>query len=317
MAINQVQFQKGLSMAEFIERYATEAKCHAALVVARWPRGFACPCCGDERHSMFVREERQYWQCHRCRHQTTVTAGTIFEATKLPLTRWFIAMHLMTQAKNNVSALELKRHLGVRYKTAWLMKHKLLQVMAEREDRRMLDGRVEVDDAYLGGERPGRRGRGSENKVSFVVAVQTADDGRPMLTRMNRIAFTKDAVTDWANKALAGSARVISDALNCFDGFRGNVADYQPVVVGSGRQAVTAHPEFRRVNTVLSNLKTAISGTYHHFKFAKYADRYLAEVQYRFNRRFDLSSILARLVRAAALTRPRPEAVIRLAEVGG
>ena len=317
MSINQVQFQRGLSMAEFMERYGTEEKCHAALVASRWPRGFRCPACRDERHSTFVREGRSYWQCYRCRHQTTVTAGTIFDATKLPLTRWFVAMHLMTQAKNNVSALELKRHLGVRYKAAWLMKHKLLQVMAEREDRRVLDGRIEVDDAYLGGERPGKRGRGSENKVSFIVAVQTADDGRPLLTRMNRIAFTREAVADWANQALAASARVTSDALDCFDGFRSNVADYQPVVVGSGRQAVVAHPEFRRVNTVLSNLKTAISGTYHAFKFAKYADRYLAEVQYRFNRRFDLGSILVRLVRAATLTRPRPEPMIRLAEVGG
>jgi ribosomal protein L37AE/L43A len=317
MSINQVQFQRGLSMAEFMERYGTEEKCHAALVASRWPRGFRCPACRDERHSTFVREGRSYWQCYRCRHQTTVTAGTIFDATKLPLTRWFVAMHLMTQAKNNVSALELKRHLGVRYKAAWLMKHKLLQVMAEREDRRVLDGRIEVDDAYLGGERPGKRGRGSENKVSFIVAVQTADDGRPLLTRMNRIAFTREAVADWANQALAASARVTSDALDCFEGFRSNVADYQPVVVGSGRQAVVAHPEFRRVNTVLSNLKTAISGTYHAFKFAKYADRYLAEVQYRFNRRFDLGSILVRLVRAAALTRPRPESMIRLAEVGG
>jgi len=317
MSINQVQFQRGLSMAEFMERYGTEEKCHAALVASRWPRGFRCPACRDERHSTFVREGRSYWQCYRCRHQTTVTAGTIFDATKLPLTRWFVAMHLMTQAKNNVSALELKRHLGVRYKAAWLMKHKLLQVMAEREDRRVLDGRIEVDDAYLGGERPGKRGRGSENKVSFIVAVQTADDGRPLLTRMNRIAFTREAVADWANQALAASARVTSDALDCFEGFRSNVADYQPVVVGSGRQAVVAHPEFRRVNTVLSNLKTAISGTYHAFKFAKYAERYLAEVQYRFNRRFDLGSILVRLVRAATLTRPRPEPMIRLAEVGG
>jgi len=317
MSINQVQFQRGLSMAEFMERYGTEEKCHAALVASRWPRGFRCPACRDERHSTFVREGRSYWQCYRCRHQTTVTAGTIFDATKLPLTSWFVAMHLMTQAKNNVSALELKRHLGVRYKAAWLMKHKLLQVMAEREDRRVLDGRIEVDDAYLGGERPGKRGRGSENKVSFIVAVQTADDGRPLLTRMNRIAFTREAVADWANQALAASARVTSDALDCFEGFRSNVADYQPVVVGSGRQAVVAHPEFRRVNTVLSNLKTAISGTYHAFKFAKYADRYLAEVQYRFNRRFDLGSILVRLVRAATLTPPRPEPMIRLAEVGG
>lgn len=316
MSINQVQFQRGLSMAEFMEHYGTEEKCRAALVASRWPEGFRCPECGDERHSKFVRDGRTYWQCHRCRHQTTVTAGTIFDATKLPLTRWFIAMHLMTQAKNNVSALELKRHLGVRYKSAWLMKHKLLQVMTEREDRRVLDGRVEIDDAYLGGERPGKPGRGSENKVSFVVAVQTSDDGRPMFARMNRIAFTKEAMEVWATKSLAASARVMSDGLNCFKAIAGEVASHTPVVVGSGRQAVV-HPEFRRVNTVLSNLKTAISGTYHAFKFAKYAERYLAEVQYRFNRRFDLKSILVRLVRAAALTRPRPESMIRLAEVGG
>ena len=133
---------------------------------------------------------------------------------------------------------------------------------------------------------------------------------------MNRIAFTKDAIQAWARTALAASAHVISDGLHCFKAVAGEVASHTVIVVGSGRQAVT-RPEFRRVNTVLSNLKTAISGTYHAFKFAKYADRYLAEVQYRFNRRFDLKSILARLVRAAVLTRPRPEAMIRMAEVGG
>ena len=94
------------------------------------------------------------------------------------------------------------------------------------------------------------------------------------------------------------------------------LASHTAITVGSGRQAV-ARPEFRRVNTVLSNLKTAISRTYHAFKFAKYVHRYLAEVQYRFNRRFDLSSILVRLVRVASLTGPRPESMIRLAEVGG
>ena len=240
----------------------------------------------------------------------------MFEATKLPLSRWFLAMHLMTQAKNNVSALELKRHLGLRYKSAWLMKHKLLQVMVEREAHRVLKGRVEIDDAYLGGERPGKPGRGSENKIPFVVAVQTTDDGQPVVARMNRIAFTKDAIQAWAHTALAASAHVISDGLHCFKAVAGEVACHTAIVVGSGRQAVT-RPEFRRVNTVLSNLKTAISGTYHAFKFAKYADRYLAEVQYRFNRRFDLTSILARLVRAAVLTHPRPEAIIRMADVGG
>jgi hypothetical protein len=197
------------------------------------------------------------------------------------------------------------------------MKLKLLQVMAEREDWRVLDGRIEVNDAYLGGERPGKRGGVSANNVSFLVVLQTTDDGRPMLVRMNRIAFANDAIEAWADKALAASARVIADSLNCFTVFRDNVADYQAIAAGSGRQWEVTHPDFRRVNTVLSDLKAAISDTYHHFNFAKYADRYLAEVQYRFNRRFDLKSILVRLVRAATLIRPRPEPMIGLAEVGG
>lgn len=313
MAMNKVQFQPGLSMAEFFDRYGSEAKCHAALAAWRWPSGFRCPECGDERHTRFVREGRTYWQCHRCRSQTTVIAGTIFQATKLPLTRWFLAMHLLTQAKNNVSALELKRHLGVCYKTAWLVKHKLLEVMALREERRVLDGRVELDDAYLGGEQPGTPGRGSANKVSFIAAIQTTDDGRPLFASFKRLPFTKAAIDAWANRSLAASARVLSDGLKCFDALKGNVAAHAAHVTGSGRQAAK-HLEFRGVNTLLGNLKTAISGTYHAFNFAKYADRYLAEVQYRFNRRFDLSSILARLARAAVRTAPHAMASIRLAE---
>jgi len=312
--MNQVQFQPGLSMADFFDRYGSEEKCLSALESSRWPSGFCCPSCGDSRHSRFVREGRTYWQCHRCRSQSTVTAGTIFQATKLPLTRWFLAMHLLTQAKNNVSALELKRHLGVCYKTAWLVKHKLLEVMTQREDGRVLEGRVEIDDAYLGGEKPGMRGRGSENKISFVAAVQTSDDGRPMFLSLKRLPFTKAAIDAWANKSLAASSYTLSDGLNCFAGLEGNVAQHEAHVLAGGREGVK-HPAFRWVNTMLGNLKTSISGTYHAFKFAKYADRYLGEAQYRFNRRFDLSTILIRLMRAAALTSPHPMAKIRLAEV--
>jgi len=116
-------------------------------------------------------------------------------------------MHLFTQAKNSVSALELKRHLGVRYKCAWLMKHKLLQVMAEREESRQLDGRVEIDDAYLGGALPGgKRGRGSQNKVSFIAAVQTTETGHPVLVCLKKLAFTKEALAQWARKSLCASA---------------------------------------------------------------------------------------------------------------
>ncbi len=165
MAANKVQFQRGLSMAEFLEHYGSEDGCEASLIALRWPQGFACPVCGGPASCSFRREGRLYWQCASCRHQCSVISGTIFESTKLPLTSWFLAMHLLTQSKNNVSALELGRHLGVSYKTAWLLKHKVMEVMRVREDSRQLSGRVEIDDAYLGGELSGgKAGRGCENK---------------------------------------------------------------------------------------------------------------------------------------------------------
>ena len=174
MKMNRVQFQAGLSMPEFYERYGTEAKCRAALEAARWPEGFVCPACGGAARTRFERGGLRYWQCGACGHQCSLISGTIFEASKLPLTRWFLAMQLLTQSKNNVSALELMRQLGVSYRSAWLIKHKIMEAMRLREDRRELDGRVEIDDAYLGGERSGgKSGRGSENKVPIVAAVQT------------------------------------------------------------------------------------------------------------------------------------------------
>ncbi len=102
MAMNRVQFQPGLSMAEFFERYGSEDQCEAALFAARWPSGWRCPRCECAWHSSFVREGRRYWQCSAHGHQSSLTSGTVFEATKLPLKRWFLAMHFLTQAKNNV-----------------------------------------------------------------------------------------------------------------------------------------------------------------------------------------------------------------------
>ena len=174
MAMNHVQFQAGLSMVQFIQQYGTDAKCYRALYRSRWPQGFHCPKCSKRPRSRFRRAGRVYYQCRACRHQTTLTSGTIFESTRLPLTTWFLAMHLLTASKTNMSALTLMRHLGVCYDTAWKLKHKIMQAMTEREETRQLSGFVQIDDAYLGGERNGGKpGRGSENKQPFVVAVAT------------------------------------------------------------------------------------------------------------------------------------------------
>ena len=150
MAENKVQFQKGLSVTAFLHRFGTEERCVAALERWRWPHGFVCPACGHAGECVRLRT-RALLQCRHCHHQTSITAGTIFEATQLPLRTWFLAMYVLTQQKRAISALALKRHLGVSYPTAWRVKHKLLQVMKERDDCLTLHGVIEVDDAYWGG----------------------------------------------------------------------------------------------------------------------------------------------------------------------
>ena len=176
MAKNPVQFQKGFSLPQFLKQYGTELQCHNALFNWRWPSGFICPDCGHVGYCEIG--GRGVYQCHRCHRQTSVTSGTIFEYTKLPLTTWFLGMYILTQTKNGVSALEMKRQLGISYNAAWRMKHKLLQVMKERDDGKPLSGTIQVDDAYWGGERSGgKRGRGAPGKTPFVAAVQTNEDG--------------------------------------------------------------------------------------------------------------------------------------------
>ncbi|MEY2892692.1 MAG: hypothetical protein RJA98_2600 [Pseudomonadota bacterium] len=315
MSMNRVQFQAGLSMAEFMERYGRDEQCEAELIASRWPSGFACPACGGAHSSSFRREGRLYFQCAVCRYQCSAISGTLFESTKLGPSRWFLAMHLLTQSKNNVAALELKRHLGVCYKTAWLMKHKLMEVMRLREQGRQLDGRVEIDDAYLGGGRSGgKAGRGSENKVPFVAAVQTTPDGQPQFVCLRQQSFTLAEVAVFAARSIAPSATVISDGLWCFAAVKTVGVDHERVVTGGGK-ASAGLPQFKAINTYLGNLKRSLSGTYHAVDFSKYAHRYLAEAPYRFNRRFDLRSILPRLLRAACLSSPTPAHLIRATEV--
>jgi hypothetical protein len=126
-------------------------------------------------------------------------------------------MQLLTQSKNNVSALELRRQLGVSYRSAWLLKHKIMEAMRLREDGRELDGRVEMDDAYLGGERSGgKAGRGSENKVPIVAAVQTTAQGHPIVACLRQQPHTEEEVAVFAATHLAPSATVVSDGLWCF-----------------------------------------------------------------------------------------------------
>jgi transposase-like protein len=283
MPQNKIQFQPGMSLSTFMDRFGTEAQCEAALECARWPSGFTCPHCGGRECSTFLAEGRKYWQCSHCRTQTTLRAGTLFHASKVPLTKWFQAMYLVTQNKNNISALSLKRHIGVYYPTAWRMKHKLLEAMAEREGRRVLSGVVLADDATLGGVRVGGKlGRVSDNKSLFVAAVELDDDGHPHHVRFDAIDDVKGpTLASWAASALDPQAHLVTDGLASFSAAGTCVAHYGAIIVNPRRSSDLEVS--RWVNNVIFTVNTAIHGTYHHFKFKKYQAHYLAEAQCRIN----------------------------------
>ncbi|MBL0352075.1 MAG: IS1595 family transposase [Dechloromonas sp.] len=306
MAMDRIQFQSGLSMPEFLNDYGTEAQCEQALEAARWPAGFCCPRCAETANFIFRDGVRKVFQCTACHHQASLIAGTVFQGTKLPLTTWFLAIYLISQAKTGLSALALRRQLGVSYPKAWLIQHKLMQVMADREERYHLEGKVQVDDAYLGGERTGGKvGRGSENKVPFVAAVSLTQEEHPLRVCLTPVSgFTGEAVSAWAKSNVAPGSTVFFDGLACFGAVTEAGCRHQPNVM-AGRKPRDV-PAFKWINTVLGNLKTSLSGCYHAFDFEKCAARTFAAFCYRFNRRFDLRTLHQRLLIAAITAIPCP-----------
>ncbi len=219
-----------------------------------------------------------------------------------------------SQDKTGLSALELKRQLGVSYPTAWLIQQKLMQAMVERDAQYKLGGDVQVDDAYLGGELPGgKAGRGSENKIPFVAAISLSEQGRPLRIKLAPVpGFTRKAIVDWATESLHPRSVVTSDGLACFAGVSDAGCLHRPIIAG-GRKPKDL-PEFNWINTVLGNLKTSFGGAYHSFDFTKYGIRYLGAFVYRFNRRFHLETLPMRLIVAATACGARPAKWLRQTE---
>ena len=169
---------------------------------------------------------------------------------------------------------------------------------------------MEIDDAYVGGE----RGRGAPGKTPFVAAVETTQDGKPTRLKLCRVtAFCAQSVAKFAHSSLEKECEVVSDGLNCFTAVTKAGCAHQIILTGSG--AVSGRsPTFKWVNTALGNIKAAITGTYRSIS-SKHVPRYLAEFEYRFNRRYDLAAMIPRLTRAATQAPPMPYRLLKLAEV--
>jgi hypothetical protein len=207
----------------------------------------------------------------------------MFAYTTLPLSVWFLGVYCITQSKVSVSALSLKRTIGVSYNTALLMKHKIQQVMKERDDSKPRTQFLQVDDAYGGGKKnDGIRGRGATGKIPYVAAVSCNEEGHPLQIRFSQIeAFTKDAIKALAEKHLAPGCNIVSDGLGCFRAFSEAEFNHFSIVTGGGPESVKI-PEFKWVNTIIGNVKTALHGVFHALSekhFSRYFGRILLPLQ--------------------------------------
>lgn len=313
MPKNKVQFQEGYSLIKFQKAYGSEEKCRQKLFRYRWPNGYKCPKCGHNRHYML--NTRQLYQCTECRYQSSLISDTIFASTKLPLTTWFLAIFLITQAKEGMSALSLRRFLGISVNAALTMKHKLQHVMKNADDKLLLEGFVELDDVYWGGKRSGgKRGRGAPGKTSFLAAVSRNIKGHPIHMRMSKIeACNSSEVTSWSQRHIHPEAVVISDAYNPFNCLSDMVA-FHGKIKASKIYTDPKNKIFHWVNTMIGNVKKAIHGTYHSVS-SKHLPRYLAEFCFRFNNRFQVGAMIGSLIKHAANTKPRPQRILTFAEV--
>ena len=296
------------TLLEFEEWFATESGCREYLRQLRWPDGFRCPRC---QHEAAWETGRGLYRCTRCDLQTSVTAGTIFQDTSKPLRVWFRALWHVTNEKSGVSALGLQRALGLgSYRTAWTWLHKLRRAMV-RPGRDRLSGAVEVDEIYVGGERPGKRGRGAAGKALVLVAAEVDGPGIGRI-RLRRVADASAAsLTPAVEAAVTSGSTILTDE---WSGYHRLLASGYPHQV-IRRQANVGENPLPRVHRVASLLKRWLLGTHQGAVRPSHLDYYLDEFTFRFNRRTSRSrgKLFYRLVQQAAAVDPVPNRIL----VGG
>ena len=296
-------------LSEFDARFGTETACRAYLFQLRWPEGFRCPLCGCSESSpvrtVLVR-------CRKCRHQTSVTAGTIFQDTRTPLRLWFQAIWWVTTQKNGASALGLRRVLGLKqYQTAWTWLHKLRCAMV-RPGRDLLSGRVEVDEAYVGGLEEGLRGRKTETKALIVVAAEEDGAGIGRI-RMRLIAdASAKSLHAFVEESVAVGSIVHTDGWAGYPGLTDKGYVHEATVLKGRKESPSEL--LPRVHRVISLLKRWLIGTHQGAVSHKHLDYYLDEFTFRFNRRTSTSrgKLFFRLVQQAVTTEPATyDAIVR------
>jgi transposase-like protein len=276
-----------LGIIEIAQRFPDSLSAAEFLESIRWPNGPVCPhCANDEKHYKLPNKTRRLWKCAKCRKQFTVTVGTIFESSHVPLHKWLWAFYLICSSKKGMSAHQLHRALKVTYKTAWFMGHRIRYAMEQPPFTSRLAGVVEVDETYVGGkernrkrsDRQHKKGRGT-GKTPVVTLVE-----RNGSVRSERIAnVTGQELKGAIRRHVDPSARIVTDSFKSYQGIGREFASHETVNHALD-EWVRGDVHTNTAENFFSILKRGIDGVYHHVSEA-HLPRYLAEFDFRYNAR--------------------------------
>jgi len=297
------------SFHELTSWFRDDEACVRYLERVRWGDGFACRFCGAVGGDWWA-VRRGLRRCAVCRRESSVTAGTIFHGSRLPLQSWFASIWYVVNQKHGVSALGLQRVLGFgSYQTAWAWLHKLRRAMV-LPGRELLAGAVELDETYIGAARPGKRGRGAEGKAIVAIAVED-HNGAPGRTRMARVSNVKrETLTDFVLDHIARGTEVRTDAYRGYNDVGRH--RYSHFVVNLKESGDPAHIAMPHVHRVASLLKRWLLGTHQGAVTHDQLDYYLDEFTFRFNRRRSRHRglLFYRLIEGALAAEPHPYATL-------
>lgn len=270
-----------LNLVTLVERFRSEDACREYLERLRWPDGVVCPRC--ESQSISRIETRDQFDCNSCRYQFSVTAGTIFHDTHLPLWKWFAAIYLMCESKKGISANQLKRTLGVSYKTAWYLCHRIREAMSG--DDELLSGVIQIDETWIGGkgEKPSKQG--SAKHLTMIVGA-VSDSGKielKVVKGRDRESLHKfiEETTDPKNRI------ILTDGWHNYAGFSDNPDEHISIPrqsKGRHQRRVIDGYHTNEIESVWSLLTRSVAGAYHKVS-VKHLNRYLDELEWRFSNR--------------------------------
>lgn len=295
--------EDAISIDELYGKYSLESACEQELFRQRWPSGWRCPVCGHSEYLTISTRRMPLYECRKCRRQTTLTAGTIFDKTRTPLRKWFVAIRALAVSKTGYSAAQLSRDINVTYATAWTMSRKIRKAMGDRESSRILSGAVQADESYAGGpDEGGKRGRGTgKTKVFGVVEVAEGKDGKthPASLRLSVVeAINSEVVCEKISEWVKKGSTVYTDKLNVYASLEG----YTHIAHKSGKNA-DKHGHLGWYHVMIGNLQNLVRGAHHGLE-SKHLQRYLDEYCFRFNRKGSMPGIFSSLLRQCVRSVP-------------